>query len=96
MRELKNCVQRAFILCDDEVDLQGLGLMARSPASDASCLRFTIGTPLAVMEKKTIFATLDHCSGNKRRAAEILGVSLKTLYNRLSEYQGAGQRVAAL
>ena len=44
------------------------------------------GTPLAVMEKKTIFATLDHCSGNKRRAAEVLGVSLKTLYNRLAEY----------
>jgi DNA-binding NtrC family response regulator len=86
VRELKNCVQRAFILCDDEVDLQGLGLMARSPASDASCLRFTIGTPLAVMEKKTIFATLDHCSGNKRRTAEVLGVSLKTLYNRLAEY----------
>ena len=60
--------------------------MARSPSSDASCLRFTIGTPLAVMEKKTIFATLEHCSGNKRRAAEVLGVSLKTLYNRLAEY----------
>jgi len=39
-----------------------------------------------VMERKTIFATLDHCSGNKRRAAEVLGVSLKTLYNRLNEY----------
>jgi DNA-binding NtrC family response regulator len=86
VRELKNCVQRAFILCDDEVDLLGLGLMARSPASDAGCLRVTIGTPLAVMEKKTIFATLDHCSGNKRRTAEVLGVSLKTLYNRLAEY----------
>jgi DNA-binding NtrC family response regulator len=38
------------------------------------------------MERKTIFATLEHCSGNKRRAAEVLGVSLKTLYNRLAEY----------
>jgi DNA-binding NtrC family response regulator len=91
VRELKNCVQRAFILCDDEVDLQELGLAARPPASDASCLRFTIGTPLAVMEKKTIFATLDHCSGNKRRTAEVLGVSLKTLYNRLAEYAADGE-----
>ncbi len=38
------------------------------------------------MEKRTIFATLAHCSGNKRRAAQVLGVSLKTLYNRLNEY----------
>lgn len=86
VRELKNCVQRAFILGDDEVDLKQMTPAHRAAASDGTCLRFTIGTPLAVMEKKTIFATLEHCSGNKRRAAEVLGVSLKTLYNRLSEY----------
>jgi DNA-binding NtrC family response regulator len=95
VRELKNCVQRAFILSDDEVELQGLTPVTRSTAGEGSCLRFTIGTPLAVMEKKTIFATLDHCSGNKRRAAEVLGVSLKTLYNRLAEYAAdAGDMVA--
>ena len=86
VRELKNCVQRAFIMSDDEVELQGLTPVNRAGPGEGSCLRFTIGTPLAVMEKKTIFATLDHCSGNKRRAAEVLGVSLKTLYNRLAEY----------
>jgi len=86
VRELKNCVQRAFIMSDDEVELQGLTPVTRTSSGEGSCLRFTIGTPLAVMEKKTIFATLDHCSGNKRRAAEVLGVSLKTLYNRLAEY----------
>src|SRR4029077_1275584 len=86
VRELKNCVQRAFIMSDDEVELQGLTPVNRAGQGEGSCLRFTIGTPLAVMEKKTIFATLDHCSGNKRRAAEVLGVSLKTLYNRLAEY----------
>jgi DNA-binding NtrC family response regulator len=46
------------------------------------------------MERKTIFATLEHCSGNKRRAAEVLGVSLKTLYNRLSEYAGLSAELA--
>jgi DNA-binding NtrC family response regulator len=86
VRELKNCVQRAFIMSDDEVELQGLTPVSRAGPGEGSWLRFTIGTPLAVMEKKTIFATLDHCSGNKRRAAEVLGVSLKTLYNRLAEY----------
>jgi DNA-binding NtrC family response regulator len=86
VRELKNCVQRAFILGDDEVELQGLSPVIRPAAADGGCLRFAIGTPLAAMEKKTIFATLEHCGGSKRRAAEVLGVSLKTLYNRLAEY----------
>jgi DNA-binding NtrC family response regulator len=58
VRELKNCVQRAFILGDDAVELQRLASVTRSTPGDGSCLRFTIGTPLAVMEKKTIFATL--------------------------------------
>jgi DNA-binding NtrC family response regulator len=85
VRELKNCVQRAFILADEQVELKEL--TAPAPAlSEHNCLKFAIGTSLAAMERKTIFATLEHCSGNKRRAAQVLGVSLKTLYNRLAEY----------
>jgi DNA-binding NtrC family response regulator len=84
VRELKNCVQRAFILADEQVELREL---AAVPAlSQHDCLRFAVGTSLAAIERKTIFATLEHCGGNKRRAAEVLGVSLKTLYNRLAEY----------
>jgi DNA-binding NtrC family response regulator len=86
VRELKNCVQRAFILGDEEVELKELAPAARAALLEQGCLKFSIGTSLAAMERKTIFATLDHCSGNKRRAAEVLGVSLKTLYNRLNEY----------
>jgi DNA-binding NtrC family response regulator len=86
VRELKNCVQRAFILGDEEVELKELAPAVRAVLPEHGCLKFSIGTSLAVMERKTIFATLDHCSGNKRRAAEVLGVSLKTLYNRLNEY----------
>ena len=99
VRELKNCVQRAFILADEEVELKELTPAARSTGTDGSCLRFAIGTSLAAIEKKTIFATLEHCAGNKRRAAEVLGVSLKTLYNRLAEYAAdaadAGPQAAA-
>ena len=86
VRELRNCVQRAFIMADGEVELKELASVQRSAVSDGSCLKFSIGTSLAAMERETIFATLDHCSGNKRRAAEVLGVSLKTLYNRLAAY----------
>jgi DNA-binding NtrC family response regulator len=88
VRELKNCIQRAYILSEDEVEVDLPSALARqpSPVPSADCLHFEIGTPLSDMERTTILATLDQCSGDKRRTAELLGVSLKTLYNRLSEY----------
>jgi len=90
VRELKNCVRRAYILAQDEVELECLDLVRASPSDcSGTCLQFNVGTPLAEMEKQTIFATLEYCRGNKKRAAEILGVSLKTLYNRLTEYNAA-------
>ncbi len=88
VRELKNCIQRAYILGETEVEVDLPAALARHPipAPSAECLQFEIGTPLSDMERTTILATLDQCSGDKRRTAELLGVSLKTLYNRLSEY----------
>src|SRR5262245_9583709 len=88
VRELKNCIQRAYILSEDEVEVDLPSTLARqpTPVASADCLQFEIGTPLSDMERTTILATLDQCSGDKRRTAELLGVSLKSLYNRLSEY----------
>jgi DNA-binding NtrC family response regulator len=97
VRELRNAVQRAFIMAEDVLEVQpgANGPVAGARAAvPADCLQFALGTSLAEMERRTIFATLSHCSGNKRRCAEILGVSLKTLYNRLAEYQAAGRMVA--
>ena len=48
------------------------------------------GTPLADAQKQIILGTLKHCGGDKRRAAKALGVSLKTLYNRLGIYENEG------
>ena len=86
VRELKNCVQRAFILSDAEVELEHMLPATPADQDDPNRLSFALGTPLAAMEKRTILATLAHCRGNKRRTAQVLGVSLKTLYNRLNEY----------
>jgi DNA-binding NtrC family response regulator len=85
VRELRNAVHRAFILGADTLELE-VAQGAPAPAADR-CLRVPVGMSLAAMERQAIFATLDHCRGNKRRAAEMLGVSLKTLYNRLTAYQ---------
>ncbi len=45
-----------------------------------------VGTSLADVDRKLIFATMALCGGVKKRAADLLGISLKTLYNRLEEY----------
>jgi DNA-binding NtrC family response regulator len=50
-------------------------------------VQLQVGTTLAAAERVLIFATLEMCHGNKTRAASMLGVSLKTLYNRLNEYR---------
>jgi len=94
VRELKNAVHRAFIMAEEFVELDLSGLAC--PAVEGECLRMPVGTSLAEMERQAIFATLDHCRGNKRRAAEMLGVSLKTLYNRLTAYQADGARISSM
>mgnify|MGYP002146255968 CR=1 FL=1 len=48
---------------------------------------FAIGTPLADAQRELIVATLQHHGGNKRLTAAALGISVKSLYNRLKEYQ---------
>ena len=94
VRELKNAVQRAFILADADVDLDFAGLECAAPVGN--CLQIPVGTPLAEIERQAIYATLDLCEGNKRRCAEMLGVSLKTLYNRLAEYQSGDIEIATV
>jgi DNA-binding NtrC family response regulator len=87
VRELRNVIQRAFIVSDDEeeIDLPALH-GAPAPAVNGELLQFAIGTSIAEMERAAIFATLAHTGGDKKRCAEMLGVSVKTLYNRLTSY----------
>jgi DNA-binding NtrC family response regulator len=75
-----------------ELDFGGLA----GASADDTCLRVAVGTPLAEVERRVIYATLDQCGGQKKRCAEILGISLKTLYNRLAAYHGAPRGDAAL
>ncbi|HJV86050.1 MAG TPA: sigma-54 dependent transcriptional regulator [Noviherbaspirillum sp.] len=88
VRELKNVMQRAFILATDTLNIEECisDLSTRKPTEHEGYLNFFVGTPLADAQKEIILATLKHYSGNKRLTAEALGISLKTLYNRLKEY----------
>jgi DNA-binding NtrC family response regulator len=59
---------------------------AGPPQAEERVLRVAVGTPIADVERRLIEATLRHCEGNKRRTARVLGISVKTLYNRLNAY----------
>jgi len=85
VRELKNIIQRAFILAENDIGLDSLVLGVTEVSG--SSLNMKVGTSLAEAERRLILATLEHCAGDKKASASILGISLKTLYNRLSEYK---------
>ncbi|MGH8325797.1 MAG: sigma-54-dependent transcriptional regulator [Steroidobacteraceae bacterium] len=89
VRELKNYVQRAFIMADDQIECDfGPAAEPPAPLDDGTTITIRVGTPLEEVERRVTMATLAHCGQVKRKAAEILGVSLKTLYNRLEAYGG--------
>jgi DNA-binding NtrC family response regulator len=95
VRELRNVVQRAYVMASGAtINDEWLELQAgrSSPANAESILSIRIGTTLADVERELIFATLEHFEGHKERTAAALGVSLKTLYNRLKEYGGEGNQ----
>jgi DNA-binding NtrC family response regulator len=89
VRELKNCIERAFILGDTVLELAPLipgGARDNDQINDDKRLNIRVGSRIYDMERSLIEATLDYFKGNKRRAADALGCSLKTLYNKLNGY----------
>jgi two-component system, NtrC family, response regulator AtoC len=91
VRELRNVLQRAYVMAPgpeigDELvprDAVATDTVRRPPAGT---IEVAVGTPLADIERQVILATLAHFGHQKERTAAALGVSLKTLYNRLKEY----------
>jgi DNA-binding NtrC family response regulator len=89
VRELKNVIERAYILAGEAIEPGDVPLKSGTSPDAGESLRLTVGSSLGDAERRLILATLDHTGGQKRRAAELLGISVKTLYNRLKSY-GAG------
>jgi DNA-binding NtrC family response regulator len=99
-RELRNSVERAVILCPDGAPLDaghlppGFGkakpvMTAQTP--DSGMISVQVGATVDEAERMLILRTLEATGQNKTRAAEILGVSLKTLHNKLKEYNRASE-----
>jgi transcriptional regulator with PAS, ATPase and Fis domain len=86
VRELRNVMERATILAEGEfIELEHLpnSLIQRSE-SNLPTLTLTPGMTVDEAERRLILLTLEHTRNNKTRAAEILGISLKTLHNKLN------------
>jgi DNA-binding NtrC family response regulator len=87
VRELKNTIERAVIIATGKTILtHDLPDTIRQQPASGPMLSFPIGTPIDEMEKLAIVRTLDMTGGNKTEAAKILGISLKTLHNKLNQY----------
>jgi DNA-binding NtrC family response regulator len=93
VRELRNVLERSAIASDrGSITRQHLPSdFGRAPATMVSGLgglRFPIGTTVDAVERELIIQTLAATNQNKTRAADLLGISLKTLHNKLKEYEG--------
>lgn len=89
VRELRHAIYRGFIMADPETQQLVLPEDLSSPFSkvgDNKNAGITVGKTVDDVERELIESTLEHLGGDKKRAAEMLGVSLKTLYNRLNSY----------
>ena len=100
-RELRNMIERAVVLCTDGTPLDdghlppgfGKAQAQAAQALDANVVQVRVGSTVDEMERLLILRTLESTGQNRTRAAEILGISLKTMHNKLKEYSHAHAEV---
>jgi DNA-binding NtrC family response regulator len=94
VRELENCLHRAVLLCGGtSIDADAIRLPTSGQAAEGGDAGL-VGRTVADVERTLILDTLDHTRGNRTQAAAILGISIRTLRNRLHEYADAGAAVS--
>jgi two-component system response regulator FlrC len=87
VRELENVIERAVLMCKEDLIGPENLFAAERNGKNEDILATTTAVPLREMEKKAIFHALDRTNGNRTHAAEILGISVRTLRNKLNEYR---------
>ena len=104
VRELRNVLERAVIVAGEGAIASqhlphdfgvAIGSRPAPQLNDPDSVRLPVGTTVGEAEKALIQLTLQHTKNNKTRAAEILGISLKTLFNKLKEYGAAAEAGAS-
>jgi len=88
IRELENAMERAVVLTKTGMIKPELFKFSKKHADHEISDSLQAGMTVAEMEKQLIFRTLEHCGQNRTRAAELLGISIRTLRNKLNEYEG--------
>lgn len=95
VRELRNVVERAVIICSGEQierhHFAPYPIDQRERLRNEDTITLPVGTPIEEVERQMIMRTLQKTKNNKTRAAELLGISLKTLHNKLNLYRERGQ-----
>jgi DNA-binding NtrC family response regulator len=86
VRELRNVILRAMISAKNEIKKSDLPLNTIKGAMPGEEIRFHAGTSLPEIEKESIIKTMKKVKGNKAKAAELLGISRRSLYNKIAEY----------
>jgi two-component system response regulator FlrC len=88
VREFENIIERSVLMCKgDVIDREDLFVTEKNRQPETSEPLFNPTVSLKEMEKKVIFKALDETKGNRTHAAEILGISVRTLRNKLNEYR---------
>jgi DNA-binding NtrC family response regulator len=90
VRELRHAVQRHYILADGDVVAVRAEAPPRPVAESDGSIRFAVGMTFDEIEREMLLKTLASCSNNKRQAARALGITAKTIYNRLLRYRAQG------
>jgi DNA-binding NtrC family response regulator len=90
VRELRNVIERAVVLCNGRSITPAELPKHLLDGSDSTEIGIPVGTTMEEAERRLIFKTLEANANNKTRAAEVLGISLKTLHNKLNHYREQG------
>jgi DNA-binding NtrC family response regulator len=89
VRELENVIERAVVLSTDtELRESDLPEPIATATPRERALTFPLGTPLEEIERRVIHATLEHTGGDKRLAAQLLGIATRTIYRKLDAERG--------
>jgi DNA-binding NtrC family response regulator len=95
VRELRNVIERAVVICSGEQierhHFAPYPIDQRERLRKEDTITLPVGTPIEEVERQMILRTIQKTKNNKTRAAELLGISLKTLHNKLNLYRDRGQ-----